>query len=492
MDLNDFIKSFLFTSESQSIIGYVVDVKSRFLAISNAFHGEFATKAPLKNKNSYQYIQSDRGMFFHENCQTLKEHNQFVIDSKLHHVFLYVVNESEFTKLYIVHKYPIIFNDVVKAVYTSFQPYCFPRVPDLTFISFGVELYARPLSSQYRLTAKQRLIIFFLVRNHSYTEISAWMKAFGYHISPNRVNEHITNLKIIFEVNDKQELVSKAIMCGYYSEIPSGLLPTGAYLIDDYLFKLNIINNYSHGDTPLFVKPISLLETNAFCWDQANPSCDNQIKNHIDKIAAFYSQTDYAVCIVDLFGNLVANTNSFACHKIWHENFIKDILDKNSNQLSEKYLYVTEVNEGKEIFIVYKYPIVSSSNQIVGYTIRLMPYIMPSIPKIMEVVFKVIKMPTDDICSNYNLTKKQYIILYFYIRNYGNQEISKTLAALGMKITIHTVNKHLENIKKVLKINHKNQLMDKGTILCYHLIPTELLKLGLFSLEDTLIEKWSC
>lgn len=492
MSLKDFIKSFQFVVDNQSFVGYLVDQKSNFLATSNAFDEEFSIKPSTRKKYSYQYVQDNKGSFFQENCQALKEYNQFVINTKQHNIFLYVINGFEFARLYIVHKYPIIINNQVEAIYTCFQPYGFPRVPDLTFLSFKVELYARPLSSEYKLTAKQRLIIFFLVRNHSYTEISAWMKAFGYHISPNRVNEHITNLKIIFAASDKQDLVSKAIMSGYYSEIPSGLLQTGVYLINDYLFKPNVINCSILENIPIFVKPTTITHENSFCLQQDNGLFDNQLQVYIDKIALFCSQIDDAICVVDLSGNLVANTDIFAYYEIKHNDFIKEVLDGDDKRLNGRYLYITKVNENTEIFIIYQYPIFSSSNQIIGYMIRIIPYIMPSIPKIMEAVFKIIKMPNDVICNSYNFTKKQYVILYFYIRNYGNKEISEILSMLGMKITVHTVNKHLENIKKTLKIHHKSQLMDKGTILCYHLIPSELIKSGVFSLENTLIAKWSC
>jgi DNA-binding CsgD family transcriptional regulator len=133
-----------------------------------------------------------------------------------------------------------------------------------------------------------------------------------------------------------------------------------------------------------------------------------------------------------------------------------------------------------------------NSGETIGFIISIRPYNMPSIPKIMENIFKVVRLPQVPIDEKKLLTKKQYFILYFYIRNYSSQKISEVLTVLGYKVTTNTINKHLGNIKKVLNVTKKTQLMDKALVICYHGVPDSLLKTGIFESQNTLIDKWVC
>lgn len=493
VNFDDYIKSFEFIANTQGLIAYIVDKNATIQKVSNNFLTEFNIKNELQSivGKKYSQINEKKLDFFSTHKNNLFEDDKLVFDSHSHHVFLYVVNGEIYSKLYIVHKYPIILGDSI-AIYTYMRPYGFPRVPDLTFLSFGVDLYAHPLSSNYKLTARQLLILFFLVRNHSYTEISTWMGAFGYPISPDRVNEHISNLKSIFGVNSREELIARALDSGYYSEIPLGLLKEGSYLIDDYLFKLNIITDFlALNNEPEFIKPDSLIKENAFFSAKAK-NLNDSLTYHLELCKMFYLQTDDIIAIFDSSWRLVSNSFYFKQLQIsLPENSLLNAIFPISHSSSNKFLGIIEAREGKRIFVIDKSPIFNLGETI-GFIVSIRPYNMPSIPQIMGNIFKVVRLPQVPIDEKRLLTEKQYFILYFYIRNYWNQKISEVLTILGYKVTSNTVNKHLGNIKKTLNVTKKNQLMDKALVICYHGIPDALLKTGVFDSQNTLIDRWVC
>lgn len=486
------MKSFEFITNVQGLIAYIVDKNATILKVSNNFLTEFNIENKLQSIVGKKYAQiNERKLdFFSTHKNILVDGDRLVFESNYHHVFLYIINDGIYSKLYIVHKYPIILDGTI-VIYTYMKPYGFPRVPDLTFLSFGIDLYAHPLSSNYKLTAKQLLVLFFLIRNHSYTEISTWMGVFGYPISPNRINEHITNLKSIFGVNSREELIAKALDSGYYSEIPLGLLKEGCYLIDDYLFKLNIITDFlALNSEPEFIKPDSLTENILFSDKPKN--LNGSLAYHLELCKTFYLQTDDVIAIFDSSWQLVSSSFYFKQLQITlPENSLLNAIFSASHSNSNKFVGIIEAKDGKRIFIINKSPILNSGETI-GFIVSIRPYNMPSIPKIMENIFKVVRLPQVPIDEKKLLTKKQYFILYFYIRNYSSQKISEVLTVLGYKVTTNTINKHLGNIKKVLNVTKKTQLMDKALVICYHGVPDSLLKTGIFESQNTLIDKWVC
>lgn len=493
--INDYLESFKFTTKTQDIIAYVTNRHHQPLAISPKFREVFnIAETEEKLLFSTEKIDKNSNPFFYKFQKTLIQQEQQVVNNKLHHIFLQVINQTTSSKLYIVHKFPIIIDSVVQAVYTCMLPYGFPRIPDLTFITFNTNYYARPLTSEYKLTEKQHLILFFLIRNHSYAEISSWMSAFGHTISVARVNEHIINLKQIFNVSTRVELIDKALEKGYYSEVPLGLLQEGSYLIDDFLFKLKVVQDYSIPvATPEYIKSTTP-ERNRILYLQEAKLITQDISNHIDKISQFYFHLDSPVYFFDDKKALIAKTES--CMSLGldsHESkFLQEIISVPTQTNNSKYLQVIQVNKGVKIFIVYKDTIVNELKEIIGYSIRISPYIMPSIPLIMEKVFNVVKLPYSSVPEEIIFTKKQLFVIYFYIRNFWNQRISQVLSEIGFKMTSGRVNEHLANIKSKLKINAKNQLLDRAIAMNHHFIPRELIKTGLFNIDNTEIDKWIC
>lgn len=492
--INDYLESFKLITNTQNIIAYVTNKHNQLLAVSCRFKEIFNLgEAEETSLYSLNDVNKNASSFFYKFKATLIEQELLVIKNKLHHVFLQVINQFSSSKLYIVHKFPVIIDSNVEAIYTCMLPYGFPRIPDLTFITFNTNYYARPLTSEHKLTEKQHLILFFLIRNHSYAEISSWMSAFGHTISVARVNEHIINLKNIFNVNSRIELIDKALEKGYYSEVPLGLLQEGSYLIDDFLFRLSVVQDYSTPlATPEYIKPTTP-RGNLIIYQPQTLRINHDIANYLDKVSQFYFYLDTATYFFDNKNTLIAQTAS--CINLGlgsHEGELLQEIIKIPSKTNSKHLQVININNSVKIFIAYKHVILNESEQIIGYSISISPYIMPSIPLVMEKVFNVVKLPYDLVPKDVVFTKKQLFVIYFYIRNFWNQRISQILSEIGFKISPSRVSEHLANIKSKLKVSGKSHLLDRAIAMNHHIIPRELIRTGVFNIDNTEIDKWIC
>lgn len=97
-------------------------------------------------------------------------------------------------------------------------------------------------SLKYELTERQSMVLFLYVNKYSNTEIADIMSIIGYKISKSRVNDHLENLKYIFQVKTKEELIEKAVLMNYHLLIPRQFLKSGSYELDDELI---ISSDYS-------------------------------------------------------------------------------------------------------------------------------------------------------------------------------------------------------------------------------------------------------
>lgn len=85
------------------------------------------------------------------------------------------------------------------------------------------------------------MVLFLYLNKYSNTEIAEILTVIGYKISRTRVNDHLENLKYIFHVKTKEQLIEKAISYSYHLYIPRNLLKIGSYELADEV----IISAYS-------------------------------------------------------------------------------------------------------------------------------------------------------------------------------------------------------------------------------------------------------
>ena len=89
---------------------------------------------------------------------------------------------------------------------------------------------------KYELTQRQHLVLFFYVNKYSHTETASILTNLGHKISAGRVKDHLENLKYIFRVKTKEQLIEKAISLKYHLFIPRQLLQVGSFALDDAIF----------------------------------------------------------------------------------------------------------------------------------------------------------------------------------------------------------------------------------------------------------------
>lgn len=75
----------------------------------------------------------------------------------------------------------------------------------------------------YQLSSMQHMILFLCLNNYSYSEIALLLNEFGYSVTPARVNDYLEQLKLIFHVRNKTQLVEKAIGLNFHLFLPEGL-----------------------------------------------------------------------------------------------------------------------------------------------------------------------------------------------------------------------------------------------------------------------------
>jgi hypothetical protein len=88
------------------------------------------------------------------------------------------------------------------------------------------------------------MVLFMALNNYSYSEIALLLSEFGHQITPVRVNDYLEQLKFIFHVGNKNQLIEKAIGLNFHTYLPAGLFNKTTYIeINDAEAKM-ICSNY--------------------------------------------------------------------------------------------------------------------------------------------------------------------------------------------------------------------------------------------------------
>jgi DNA-binding CsgD family transcriptional regulator len=75
----------------------------------------------------------------------------------------------------------------------------------------------------YPINNRQHSVLFLCLNNYSYSEIALLMNELGHDITPVRVNDYLEQLKLIFHVRTKTQLIEKAIGLNFHALIPCEL-----------------------------------------------------------------------------------------------------------------------------------------------------------------------------------------------------------------------------------------------------------------------------
>lgn len=133
-------------------------------------------------------------------------------------------------KIVIIHKTPVIshYTDDMVGLHVQISNLLWPSIIKTLFKMHdtkGLLLNPKPNSDplkDYPLTNIQHMVLFLSLNNYSYSEISLFMGIFGHAITPSQVNERLEQLKLIFHVRIKAQLIEKAIGLNFHVILPCG------------------------------------------------------------------------------------------------------------------------------------------------------------------------------------------------------------------------------------------------------------------------------
>lgn len=166
----------------------------------------------------------------------LLEEDEKVRNSESTNYFLRVDGSD---RLFIVSKRAVINPATGNTVglFCQMRNYFHPHMLNLIYKINGVEFglanscEAEPL--KYKLTQRQHMVLFLYLFKYSYTQISSIMTNLGHKISASRVNELLENLKHIFGVTVKDQLIERALSHKYNLLIPRQFLKPGSYSLNE-------------------------------------------------------------------------------------------------------------------------------------------------------------------------------------------------------------------------------------------------------------------
>jgi len=171
----------------------------------------------------------------HATEQALKQDQQ-IRETLKGKSFLYV---DVYDRIGIIRKRPIINPATGNFVGIAgvIKPFALPNILSMIYkmngINFGLANKVQKQPLKYDLTERQNMILFLYLNKYSNTEISEIMTILGHKISKTRVNDYLENLKYIFHVKTKEQLIEKAISLNYHLLIPRKFLKVGSYELED-------------------------------------------------------------------------------------------------------------------------------------------------------------------------------------------------------------------------------------------------------------------
>lgn len=179
-------------------------------------------------------VSEEKKIIYEKERITILEQDKIIRDTRQAKEFIFI---DEYYHISHVYKRPIInpaSNNFV-GIFIYIHNYIHPNLLRLIYKINGISSGSSNIKVQplkYELTSKQNMILFLYLNRFSNSEISEIMTNLGQKISKARVNDHLENLKLIFNARSKNELIEKAIALNYHLLIPRAFLKSGSYEFD--------------------------------------------------------------------------------------------------------------------------------------------------------------------------------------------------------------------------------------------------------------------
>ncbi|MFN8770961.1 MAG: helix-turn-helix transcriptional regulator [Neisseriaceae bacterium] len=161
----------------------------------------------------------------------LQKQDLQVIKNRKRGIYLEIIPNAGSLKIVVINKTPIINPDTdnVLGIHGQIGTLIWPSLIKTLFRMNGTKglllnqkCKTDPLID-YPLTNIQHIVLFLCINNYSYSEIALLMSEFGNPITSIRVNDYLEQLKLIFHVRTKAQLIEKAIGLNFHTLLPYNL-----------------------------------------------------------------------------------------------------------------------------------------------------------------------------------------------------------------------------------------------------------------------------
>ena len=218
----------VFSKGSQKMI-FIKNSHFEIVYVSQQYAATFAAEEEaakdVEQLASYQKINED----------ALAQDQQIANDRKARN-FIYIDGYRHISQ---IHKRPIVNPDTDNVVgiigYVSHftLPNILKLIHKINGINYGLANKIQKTPLKYELNEKQNMVLFLYLNKYTNVEISEILTTLGHKTSRSRVNDHLENLKFIFYVKTKEQLIEKAISLNYHLLVPRKFLRVGTYELED-------------------------------------------------------------------------------------------------------------------------------------------------------------------------------------------------------------------------------------------------------------------
>lgn len=175
----------------------------------------------------------------------------------------------------------------------------------------------------------------------------------------------------------------------------------------------------------------------------------------------------------------------------FYKNNAEIITQQNVLTLTTKqrhvFLEIMDIEKFSHLYIVHKYPIFLE-NGCIGIYVYMRPLALQRYSDLAFCSYAKNEYCIKPWTGEYDLTQKQLLVLFLFLRNYSYTEISSWLSAFGMTMSSPRVNEHLKNLKIQFDAKNKADLKKKATLAGFpSLMPRGFLKSGAYLIDDYLI-----
>lgn len=214
---------------------YLTDIEFKYQAITEAMFQLIGAGSHIDLINlSLTDLKLRLNKTSLELVEKLKKQDSEVHKTQKRRIYLGVISHNMASKIVVFCKTPIInpsTNEIV-GVYGQISTLLWPSLIKTLFKLHGTKgllLNAKRIHDpliEFPLTNIQHMVLFLCINNYSYSEIALLISEFGYKITPVQVNERLENLKLIFHVSTKTQLIEKAIGLNFHVLLPCDLFNT--------------------------------------------------------------------------------------------------------------------------------------------------------------------------------------------------------------------------------------------------------------------------